>query len=314
MEERRHGQRRHTRRGQAEEEMEMERSLSGRLLEDTDDEEEDIQILKRELSNISDSSTGKGKVDLSKMGADAAPAAEYSHAHPADRLVLTPEEQWMVEELFMKTDTDGNGTIEFDEIVRLHGFEKDGLFEKIDLDGDGHISRDEFRKYFSHMKHVHGSNTMVLVLKYLTMNLNASEIGAETMVLPITSMLLTTPEDAKPHPYRAPDSILTDGDRTKLRALFDVIDADGNGLVTLDELVGILGGAAQGIFDQLDQNKDGNVSPEEWYSYFEALLKSSGTETMEHMLQHFEKSILVQGVVQKLVDETAEVHKLLLAC
>ena len=96
------------------------------------------------------------------------------------------------------------------------------------------------------MKHVHGSNTMVLVLKYLTMNLNASEIGAETMVralsplyslvpypphrthsvcsalnpipdwggasscascsliqvLPITSMLLTTPEDAKPHPYR----------------------------------------------------------------------------------------------------------------
>ena len=85
-------------------------------------------------------------------------------------------------------------------------------------------------------------------------------------------------------------------------------------LVTLDELVGTLGGAAQGIFDQLDQNKDGNVSPEEWYSYFEALLKSSGTETMEHMLQHFEKSILVQGVVQKLVDETAEVHKLLLAC
>ena len=46
----------------------------------------------------------------------------------------------------MNTDTDGNGTIEYEELARLHGFDTDGLFDRMDLDHDGHISREEFRK------------------------------------------------------------------------------------------------------------------------------------------------------------------------
>ena len=81
--------------------------------------------------------------------------------------------------------------------------------------------------------------------------------------------------------------------------------------ITADELAANLGGAAKGVFAKMDQNKDGNISPFEWFQFFEMMIKSDGDDVMSYMLQHYENYVIVQGIVQKMIDDSSSLHTLL---
>jgi len=111
---------------------------------DTSDEEETqaVNTMKRALSDMSDpGNSAVRRETLEKTGSSPKKEAfslsspvktvssitkdAYQHSHPEHKILLTKDEMWLTDELFMKIDLDKNGTIEVDELSILHGFDRE---------------------------------------------------------------------------------------------------------------------------------------------------------------------------------------------
>ena len=61
---------------------------------------------------------------------------------------------------------------------------------------------------------------------------------------------------------------ISDADRTKMMDIFDCIDANNDGFISLDELkVKFRDKAAEEWLALIDANKDGKISKEEWLKF-----------------------------------------------
>jgi len=161
------------------------------------------------------------------------------------------------------------------------------------------------------MKHVFGSNTMSLVVQYLRMNLDAMELGSEVLALPIAPLLLWDGANTKPDPCKMPEAVLTKPEVKRLMAVFTHIDADHNGLLSLDELTAVLGGAAQGFFDLIDLNEDGELDKDEWKAHFLRIKRGSGTSMLTWRIDLFERTMAVQEMIRAVINDAAELHAMI---
>jgi len=161
------------------------------------------------------------------------------------------------------------------------------------------------------MKFVFGSSTMVLVIQYLTTNLKALELECDVTVLPIAPLLLWDGDSAKPDLCSEPNAKLTGKDLVKIQSLFRTIDFDKNGTISHDELAAVLGGAAQGVFDEVDSNEDGEISEDEWTTHFLEVKQECGTKVSEYRIAHFERTIMVQDMMRSVIKDAEQMHHLL---
>jgi len=159
------------------------------------------------------------------------------------------------------------------------------------------------------MKSVFGSCTVSLVVQYLTTNLKALELECDLTVLPIGPLLLWDGDSAKPDLCSEPDALLTDKDLAKIKSLFLTIDSDEDGVISHDELLAVLGGAAQGVFDEMDSNNDGEIGEVEWNAHFLKVKQERGTKLSDYRISNFERRIMVQDMMKSVIKDAEEMQR-----
>jgi Ca2+-binding EF-hand superfamily protein len=203
----------------------------------------------------------------------------------------------MVDALFEMMDLDDSGGLDVTELKSCHGGDDDGLFKYIDTDSDGLITLDEFRSFFSKLHHSKGSNSVALMVEYLRLNVRAAAQEEPITVLPVCQLLLTDFDDEKPASVASPDTFLSDQQCFQIAELFNAIDADQDGSISKPELAAVWGGDATGLFDELDEDKNGKVSSIEWESFFADLLAQHGTKVLEFAIRYFDRALTTQEAI-----------------
>jgi len=81
---------------------------------------------------------------------------------------------------------------------------------------------------------------------------------------------------------------------TAARKLFELIDEDQSGTIEKVEIAAVHGAD---LFDSMDENDDGVVSPQEWDAFFEECIVSHGKKYTDHILAELNRNVdILQGM------------------
>ena len=148
-----------------------------------------------------------------------------AHRNVAPRFKRAPDAQAMADAVFAQLDTDKNGTLSFDEVKAFVATKKEikceGLlrliFDAVDGDGNGEIDAAEFGKFFEAVKGIDpASKTAGLEVLFRLIDVNGDGKLSKAEVEAFFGKHKSECFDA---------------------AKFMAADADGDGEVTLDELI-----------------------------------------------------------------------------
>jgi Ca2+-binding EF-hand superfamily protein len=212
-------------------------------------------------------------------------------------------------EAFEKLDADGNGQLEGDEVLALRealgmrNRKAEALFKQMDENGDGRVLRYEYKGEDEEFFRLDENGDGLVTLSEMLKGKAPAPKGAVPTKQKAESVLA---DDLFKEWDRDEDGQLAPDEFKGSREIFDRLDKDGDGYLSSAELrpaaaapkgarpaaaeeppaaktpsaaKGVLGAIAreefkgpQSLFDQIDANKDGSLSPEELDAYRQSLL------------------------------------------
>lgn len=150
----------------------------------------------------------------------------------------------------------------------------------LDVDSNGKVTFEEFTKYFLLVQ------TLVAPRRFREMLAN---MEAKAGVEPATTSASDSPPAVARQASRSEEMASVMVCAAKI---FADVDANQDGTLSKDELVAKFGaGMADGAMAQMDQNKDGLVSVEEWNRFFIGQYNFKGLERVKKMLDNLESKL-----------------------
>jgi len=146
------------------------------------------------------------------------------------------------------------------------------------VNSDGTVAVHEWIRFFENVKATRGAQQLNSFLNYFERNAHLARL-----------------EDIRDRPPTDPaiGATLSPEDEQRCCMLFEGIDGDKNGSLSIEELADVFqGGDLSGWFQKLDVNEDGEVSMEEWLGFFERILQTKGVLWCEFLIQHFERNLM----------------------
>ena len=188
-------------------------------------------------------------------------------------------------DVFAKMDLDKSDSIEMSELETLGYSNKEAkyLMSTLDSDKNGSISCNELVEHFLNIKRDYGLNK---VTEHLHLFEEAVARYEKTKVAPApssksnssASAAVNTPKKDLPSTWLP---ILT----ARVNAVFKRIDMDGNNVIDKKEVIALQHGnkkEATAMFNDIDANHDGEISPHEFMEFFLRLLsKLAKTEDVK---------------------------------
>jgi len=200
-------------------------------------------------------------------------------------LMTSPE--LLLAALWPLVDMDGDGAISLAEADAVYpGFSGYGVWGMLDTDDNGVLTQDELLPYIGFgVQYLDGNGDGVLSFE----EVNGFVTNAQFIALDTNANGVLDCEDVGDVPPPPQPCPLPDDPMMLLELLWPIIDENGDGGISLEEIQRVVPMVDQNVFNLADQNKDGLITIDEVYvilpmvlPYTFAPIDSNGNNVLEY--------------------------------